>query len=75
MDFRRIETLGTGRVRVVTLERWLARLYQLDGVFVGSQRQTVENRYLLDYRDDGWYIVEADQEVQGAEPVPRPGGP
>jgi hypothetical protein len=75
MDFRRIETLGAGRVRVVTLERWLARLYQLDGVFVGSQRQTVENRYLLDYRDDGWYIVEADQEVQGAEPVPRPGGP
>jgi hypothetical protein len=75
MDFRRIEELGPGRYRVVTLERWLARLYQLDGVFVGSQRQTVENRYVLDYRANGWYIIEADQEVQGAEPVPRPGGP
>jgi hypothetical protein len=75
MDFRRIETLGPGRVRVVTVERWLAGLYQLDGAFVGSQRQTVENRYLLDYRDDAWYIVESDQEVQGTEPPPRPGGP
>jgi hypothetical protein len=74
MDFRRIEPLGPARVRVVTLERWLARLYQANGVYVGVQRQTVENRYLLDRRDDGWYIIEADQDVQGTEPLPRPPG-
>ncbi len=75
MDVRQIEELGPGRVRAVTVERWLARLYQTNGVYVGFQRQSVENRYLLEQRDDGWYITEVDQEVQGADPLPRPGVP
>ncbi len=75
LEIRRMEPLGPSRVRVVTPERWLARLYQTGGVYVGFQRQTVENRYLLERRDDGWYITEADQQVRGADPIPLPGSP
>jgi|DewCreStandDraft_1066081.scaffolds.fasta_scaffold46847_1 hypothetical protein len=75
MEFRRIEPLGPTRVRAVTVERWLARLYQTDGTYLGYQRQEVENRYLLEYRDADWYIIEADQEVLGGDPVFRPGEP
>ena len=75
LEFRRIEELGPGRVRAVTVERWLARLYQTDGTYVGYQRQTVENRYLLERQGDAWYVTEADQEVQGGDPIFRPGEP
>ncbi len=75
MEFQRVEELGPGRVRAVTLERWLARLYQLDGTYLGYQRQIVENRYLLEQRGDRWYIIEADQEIHGGDPVFRPGEP
>jgi hypothetical protein len=75
LDIVRQDPLGPTRVRVVTLERWLARLYQTSGTYVGFQRQTVENRYLVDRRDDGWYIIEVDQSVQGSEAQPPPSGP
>ncbi|HZU04886.1 MAG TPA: hypothetical protein VFB73_02855 [Chloroflexota bacterium] len=75
MEFQRIEPLGPTRVRAVTVERWLARLYQTDGTYLGYQRQEVENRYLLEYRDTDWYIIEADQEVLSGDPVFRPGEP
>ncbi|SRR5579884_2175516 len=70
LDVESIDELGPGRVRVVTLERWLARLYQIGGTYVGAQRQTVENRYLLEQRDGTWYITEVDQEVQPTPPLP-----
>jgi hypothetical protein len=70
LDFERIDELGPGRVRVVTVERWLARLYQTGGTYVGQQRQTVENRYLLDHRDGAWYIIEVDQEIRPTEQLP-----
>jgi hypothetical protein len=75
MDFERIEELGPGRVRVVTVERWLARLYQIGGAYLGYQRQTVENRYLVVRDGDAWHIIEADQEIRGGDPVFRPGEP
>ncbi len=75
VDFRRIEELGPGRVRAVTVERWIARLYQIGGQYLGFQRQVVENRYLLEHQAEGWYIVEADQEIQGGDPAFRPGEP
>jgi hypothetical protein len=75
LEFLRVDPLGPSRVRVVTLERWLAQLYQANGTPVGFQRQTVENRYLLDRRDGTWYIIEADQEVRSTDPLPRPGAP
>jgi len=70
LDFERIDELGPGRVRVVTVERWLARLYEMGGTYIGQQRQTVENRYLLDRRDGAWYIIEVDQEVRPTEQLP-----
>ncbi len=75
MDFQDIEELGPGRVRVVTVEQWLARLYELDGTYLGYQHQTVENRYLVEQDGNNWYISEADQEIQGGDPVFRPGEP
>jgi hypothetical protein len=75
LEFQRIAELGPGRVRAVTLERWLARLHQTDGTYVGYQRQVVENRYLLERQGDAWYITEADQDIQGGDPVFRPGEP
>ena len=72
MDFRRIEELGPGRVRAVTVEGWLARLYQTGGTPLGFQRQVVENRYLLERRGDAWYITEADQQIEGGDPTFRP---
>ena len=75
LEFRRIEELGPGRVRAVTVEHWLARLYQTDGTYLGYQRQVVENRYLLDRRGNDWYIIEADQEIEGGDPVFRQGEP
>ena len=75
MDFERIEELGPGRIRVVTVERWLARLYQIGGTYLGYQRQTVENRYLLARDGDQWHIIEADQDIRGGDPVFRPGEP
>jgi hypothetical protein len=75
MDFERIEELGPGRVRVVTVEQWLARLYQISGTYLGYQRQTVENRYLLTQDGDQWHLIEADQEIRGGDPVFRPGEP
>ena len=75
MDFQRIEELGPGRVRAITLERWLARLYQVGGTYLGYARQTVENRYLLERQGDGWIIIEADQDIQGGDPIFRPGEP
>ncbi len=75
MQFDHIEQLGPGRIRVVTVERWLARLYQIGGAYLGYQRQVVENRYLLARDGDAWHIIEADQEIQGGDPVFRPGEP
>ncbi len=75
LEFRRIEELGPGRVRAVTVERWLARLYQTGGTYLGYQRQVVENRYLVERRGDAWYVTEADQEIQGGDPTFRPGEP
>jgi hypothetical protein len=75
MAFQRIEELGPGRVRAVTVERWLARLYQTGGEYLGYQRQVVENRYLVEQRGDTWLLTEADQEIQGGDPVFRPGEP
>jgi hypothetical protein len=75
MQFERIEELGPGRIRVVTVERWLARLYQLGGTYLGYQRQIVENRYLLAREDDRWLLIEADQDIRGGDPVFRPGEP
>jgi len=75
IDFDRIEELGPGRVRVVTVERWLARLYQMGGTYLGYQRQTVENRYLMVLDNGVWHIIEADQEIRGGDPVFRPGEP
>lgn len=75
MDFERIEELGPGRVRVVTVERWLARLYQISGTYLGYQRQTVENRYLLTQQGSDWLIIEADQDIRGGDPGFRPGEP
>ena len=75
MQFQRVAELGPGRVRVITLERWLARLHQADGTYVGYQRQLVENRYLVERQGDTWYIIEADQEIRGGDPVFRPGEP
>ncbi len=75
MTFDRIEELGPGRVRVVTVERWLARLYQLNGTYLGYQRQIVENRYLVVRDGDTWHIIEADQDIRGGDPIVRPGEP
>lgn len=75
MQFRRIEELGPGRVRAITVERWLAQLYQQGGTPLGYQRQTVENRYLLERRGDSWFITEADQQIEGGDPTFRPGTP
>jgi hypothetical protein len=75
IQFQRIQELGPGRIRAVTVEHWLARLYQTNGTYLGYQRQIVENRYLLDRRDTNWYIIEADQEIQGGDPVFRQGEP
>jgi hypothetical protein len=75
MQFDRIEELGPGRIRVVTVERWLARLYQMGGTYLGYQRQVVENRYLLARDGDAWHIIEADQDIRGGDPVFRPGEP
>ena len=75
MQFERIEELGPGRVRVVTVERWLARLYQIGGTYLGYQRQIVENRYLLVRQDNQWLLIEADQDIRGGDPVFRPGEP
>jgi len=74
-SFERIDVLGPGRVRAVTLERWLARLYQVGGSYLGYQRQVVENRYLLERRGDDWVITEVDQDIQGGDPVFRQGEP
>lgn len=75
MQFDRIEELGPGRVRVITVERWVARLYQLGGTYLGYQRQIVENRYLLAQQGDQWLLIEADQDIRGGDPVFRPGEP
>jgi hypothetical protein len=75
IEFRRIEELGPGRVRVVALERWLARLYRADQSYLGYQRQVVENRYLVEQRGDNWFIIEADQTIEGGDPVFRQGEP
>ncbi|HEY7066236.1 MAG TPA: hypothetical protein VII06_32490 [Chloroflexota bacterium] len=75
MEFDHIEELGPGRVRVVTTESWLARLYQIGGNYLGYQRQVVENRYLVVRDGDAWHIIEADQDIEGGDPVFRPGEP
>jgi hypothetical protein len=75
MQFERIEELGPGRIRVITVERWLARLYQIGGTYLGYQRQIVENRYLLVRQGDQWLLIEADQDIRGGDPVFRPGEP
>lgn len=75
ISFRRIDQLGPTRVRAVTQERWLARLYRTDGSYLGYQRQVIENRYLLERRDDNWLIVEVDQDIQGGDPIFRQGEP
>jgi hypothetical protein len=75
VEFRRIQELGPGRVRVVTLEYWLARLYRADQTYLGYQRQVVENRYLVEQRGDNWFIIEADQTIEGGDPVFRQGEP
>ena len=75
LEFRRIQELGPARVRAITVERWLARLYQVDGAYLGFQRQVVENRYVVERRGDDWYVIEADQEIQGGDPVFRQGEP
>jgi hypothetical protein len=75
IDFERILELGPGRARVVTVEYWLARLYRNDQTYVGYQRQIVENRYLVEQRNDRWYIIEADQTIRGGDPVFRQGEP
>jgi hypothetical protein len=63
------------RIRVITVERWLARLYQIGGTYLGYQRQIVENRYLLVRQGDQWLLIEADQDIRGGDPVFRPGEP
>ena len=68
-------SLGPRRVRVATREQWLVRLYHRDGVPLGYQRQTVENRYVVQQDGDAWRIVEVDQEITGGDRTLRPGEP
>ncbi|HLI26468.1 MAG TPA: hypothetical protein VKZ60_05325 [Chloroflexota bacterium] len=67
--------LGAQRVRVITREQWLVRVYQRDGQLLGHQRQLVDNRYVVQRDDATWRIVEVDQEVVGGDRTLQPGEP
>ena len=68
-------SLGPRRVRVATREQWLVRVYHREGVSLGYQRQTVENRYVVQQDGEVWRIVEVDQEITGGDRTLLPGEP
>lgn len=67
LEFLEALPLSPRRVRVVTREQWLVRVYLDSGQLLGQQRQIVDNRYVVQQDDDGWRIVEVDQEVKGGD--------
>jgi hypothetical protein len=75
LAFLQVAPLSAWRVRVVTREQWLVRVYQRDGQLLGHQRQIVDNRYVVQRDDATWRIVEVDQEIVGGDRTLRPGEP
>jgi hypothetical protein len=75
LAFLQVAPLSARRVRVVTREQWLVRVYQRDGQLLGHQRQIVDNRYIVQRDEATWRIVEVDQEIVGGDRTLRPGEP